>query len=408
MAEVGAAGDTATKAPRSLRPKDRKERILDAAGELFAERGFGAVPIGDIAAQVGITGPAIYRHYRTKEALLESLLERTVNGFADVVAAAGDVELEALVAGVVAHVLDHPAQAAAYMSERSRFSPPGPPRLVDAERRFRKEWKRALQRHYQHLDPQRVAIRQQAVLAGMAAAARDQLGVPRPRLDELLTRSTVAILRTPRAQARRTGDDAADGRGWEPPLGRRDKILGAALALFRLKGVAGVGMDEIGAAAGISGPTVYHYYPSKADLVLDACHRASERLSVGTDDALRRAWDPMDAVVAMVRSYVNLASHDLDLVIVAGNESAPFLVAEERRIQRRRQEVRDKWAATLCAARPELRLAEAELLVRALFPTLNGAMTACDARSDLFAEVERLGVSYLLGDESFDATGVRR
>ena len=40
-----------------------KTRILDAAEDLFANKGYGATSIVDIAAAVGIRGPAIYKHY---------------------------------------------------------------------------------------------------------------------------------------------------------------------------------------------------------------------------------------------------------------------------------------------------------------------------------------------------------
>jgi len=383
------------------RPRNRKEQILASAAELFAERGYAAVGVDTIAAQVGVTGPAIYRHYRTKEDLLATLLERTVTGFTDVVARARQGDLDHLIGCVVAHVLDHPAEAASYMRERSQFERPGPPRLVEAEGRFRREWQRALEVDFARLDPSRIAMRQQAVLAGLAAAARDGQDVPRPRLDELLTRSTVAVLLTPPTAA--LASDVAGGRRrWEPPSGRREEILSAALALFRRKGVSGVGMDEIGAAAGISGPTVYHYYRNKAELVLDAYDRASERVSVGTDDALRNASSAREALEAMVRSYVDIATDNLDLIVVASREGSALPAPERSRLWRRRREVRDKWALALQAARPDLAPAEVRLLVRAVFPTLNGAVTASQQRSDLRSEVAMIGVSYLLCERSFD------
>ncbi len=65
-----------TSAPnrRSRRKSDRRLQLLAAAERLFAERGFLAVRLEDIGAAAGVSGPAIYRHFPNKEALLVELL----------------------------------------------------------------------------------------------------------------------------------------------------------------------------------------------------------------------------------------------------------------------------------------------------------------------------------------------
>jgi AcrR family transcriptional regulator len=52
----------------------RRTEILAAAAELFARRGFHGVSIGELGAAVGLTGPALYRHFRGKEAVLAEML----------------------------------------------------------------------------------------------------------------------------------------------------------------------------------------------------------------------------------------------------------------------------------------------------------------------------------------------
>jgi AcrR family transcriptional regulator len=52
----------------------RRQQILAAAAELFASRGFHGVSIDDLGAAVGISGPAIYRHFPSKEAMLADML----------------------------------------------------------------------------------------------------------------------------------------------------------------------------------------------------------------------------------------------------------------------------------------------------------------------------------------------
>ncbi|MEU7852347.1 helix-turn-helix domain-containing protein [Nonomuraea sp. NPDC049141] len=52
----------------------RRLEILGAAANLFAARGFHGVSIEDIGGAVGVSGPALYRHFSGKEALLAEML----------------------------------------------------------------------------------------------------------------------------------------------------------------------------------------------------------------------------------------------------------------------------------------------------------------------------------------------
>lgn len=54
--------------------RGRREQILTVAAQLFARHGFHGVSIADLGAAVGISGPALYRHFPAKEALLTELL----------------------------------------------------------------------------------------------------------------------------------------------------------------------------------------------------------------------------------------------------------------------------------------------------------------------------------------------
>ena len=57
------------------------DRILDAAEDLFAEKGYSATSLGDVADRVGIRSPSLYNHFRTKEALYQAVLERLLEDF---------------------------------------------------------------------------------------------------------------------------------------------------------------------------------------------------------------------------------------------------------------------------------------------------------------------------------------
>jgi AcrR family transcriptional regulator len=57
------------------------DRILDAAEDLFAEKGYSATSLGDVADRVGIRSPSLYNHFRNKEALYRAVLERLLTDF---------------------------------------------------------------------------------------------------------------------------------------------------------------------------------------------------------------------------------------------------------------------------------------------------------------------------------------
>ncbi|OZD84431.1 TetR family transcriptional regulator [Rhodococcus sp. 05-2256-B2] len=59
---------------REQRKAQRRQQLLDAAASLFAERGFASVRLEDLGAAVGISGPAVYRHFPNKEAVLVELM----------------------------------------------------------------------------------------------------------------------------------------------------------------------------------------------------------------------------------------------------------------------------------------------------------------------------------------------
>lgn len=87
---------------------DRRRQLLDAGARLIADRGFLGVRLDDLGAAVGISGPAVYRHFPSKEALLTELLlgisQRLLDGGKRVVA--DTASPEAALAGLVDFHLD--------------------------------------------------------------------------------------------------------------------------------------------------------------------------------------------------------------------------------------------------------------------------------------------------------------
>ncbi len=74
-AQTETAADTASAKPTA-------ERILDAAEDLFAKKGYEATSLGDVADGVGIRSPSLYNHFKNKEALYSAVLDRLLDLFA--------------------------------------------------------------------------------------------------------------------------------------------------------------------------------------------------------------------------------------------------------------------------------------------------------------------------------------
>ncbi|MFF3222267.1 TetR/AcrR family transcriptional regulator [Nocardia suismassiliense] len=82
--------DPVTLTRREQLKAQRRQQLLDAGARLIADRGFLGMRLDDLGAAVGISGPAVYRHFPNKEALLVELLvgvsQRLLDGGKAVVA----------------------------------------------------------------------------------------------------------------------------------------------------------------------------------------------------------------------------------------------------------------------------------------------------------------------------------
>ncbi len=92
-------------APRRPAAGNTRDRILSAALEMFAARGFDATTVRAIADHCGLTDPALYYYFPTKRAILDALLQRSNEAMATRLRSAGDRALSNL-ERIVATTLD--------------------------------------------------------------------------------------------------------------------------------------------------------------------------------------------------------------------------------------------------------------------------------------------------------------
>ena len=60
-----------------IKEKNTKEKILEEALKLFAQSGYMGTSMNDIASKLGVTKAALYKHYRSKQEILDSIIEKT-------------------------------------------------------------------------------------------------------------------------------------------------------------------------------------------------------------------------------------------------------------------------------------------------------------------------------------------
>lgn len=125
---------------------ERRERILAAAAELIADRGYHAVSMADIGISAGVVGPAIYRHFDSKAGLLAALFEQVIDTLlrrasAIVEQSRDDREaLTALVADHVALVMEKRELAIVYYREVHNLPDHRRSRLRRKQRLYVEEW----------------------------------------------------------------------------------------------------------------------------------------------------------------------------------------------------------------------------------------------------------------------------
>ncbi|HEY2241977.1 MAG TPA: helix-turn-helix domain-containing protein [Streptosporangiaceae bacterium] len=124
----------------------RREQILAVAAELFARHGFHGVSMDDLGRAVGISGPGLYRHFPSKDAMLTDMLvgisERLVSeGRRRTAEAAGPVaQLRALIGWHTEFALSEPALITVQERNLANLAQPDRDRVRRLQRRYVEIW----------------------------------------------------------------------------------------------------------------------------------------------------------------------------------------------------------------------------------------------------------------------------
>lgn len=147
-------------------------------------------------------------------------------------------------------------------------------------------------------------------------------------------------------------------------------ILDAAKDLFYVRGFTAVGVNDLGAAVGVSGPAIYRHFSSKAEILTTLFDEAMDRLLELAGPPLD---DPRENLLALARTHAEFALRDRALVSVYMREERSLSDAERTRLRRRQRAFVDRWVRALERCAPGRSPDEIEASAHALIGMLLSA-----------------------------------
>ncbi|MFF1923913.1 TetR/AcrR family transcriptional regulator [Streptomyces sp. NPDC058221] len=366
MAPASRSARSATPADRAVatRPRNRRQLILEAAGRVFSERGYHTASMEEVAAGVGITAAALYRHFPNKYALFAECADVMVDGL---VTAVDEVPPGAALPDVLTEItritVAHRASGGVYRWEARYLSSGDRRRLAVKFGRLVGRVDAAVQREHPLADERLRAV---AALGAIASITMHHTSIAQRRAEELLLASAMGVV---------ASDPAAGPASARPvelpaqpvPRTRRAEILAASVPLFARDGFASVTNGQIAEAVGLAPSALYRHYPGKIDILAAACLQAAALLAQGVEHGLREVDGPHDAIVALAATYVAYSFEHTELNSVAEAELAGLPAGLRRPLVLAQREHIAVWEHQLRLARPELDPRQARVLVHAGF-----------------------------------------
>ncbi|MBX3093883.1 MAG: TetR family transcriptional regulator [Cryobacterium sp.] len=184
---------------RSQAKVQRREALLLAAARLFAERGYSGVSIEELGAAAGVSGPAVYKHFPSKQAVLGALLldasEGLFDGGENVVATEHGIDaLGSLVRFHTSFALDNPDVIRVQDRDLDQLADPDRHTVRTLQRRYVELWVEVLAELKPDADPAVLRTRAHAVFGLLNSTPHSGLGLSSTVLREELERIALAAL----------------------------------------------------------------------------------------------------------------------------------------------------------------------------------------------------------------------
>lgn len=374
---------------RRTRPKDRADRIIQVATRLFCERGYNAVSLDDIAQVVGITAPAVYRHFESKEFLLAAVVERLVDRYrttwSEVMARGGTAHerLEALSRALIGPQVDERHFWPLALAELRHL----PKESIRSIRRNADKGRQLWIDLVLEMHPA-LSLKEAELMVDVGGGVSSSLLFYQPQLSkrrllDILTRMHVASYsHDPMA---RVGRFASEGPRPAPagplpgaPLrtSARERILAQAIPMFRRHGFSGIGIDDVAKAAGFTGPAVYNHFRNKEAILFAALARMNEQLAVSVGRSLAGTQSASVALERLIESYLDLAIEEPDLLGLYWSQKHALSDEQAEGIARGERSYIDDWIGVLRHDRRDLSETEARTVVYAALGLMNGLWQA--------------------------------
>ena len=137
------------------------------------------------------------------------------------------------------------------------------------------------------------------------------------------------------------------------------------------KGFQAVRIEDIGAAAGVSGPAVYRHFPNKEALLVEILVGISTRLLAGARAVVAEAESPAAALSGLVEFHLDFALGESNLIRIQDRDLAHLPASAQRQVRRAQRSYVEIWVEVLREVHPETAETDARLMAHAVFGLLN-------------------------------------
>jgi AcrR family transcriptional regulator len=152
---------------------------------------------------------------------------------------------------------------------------------------------------------------------------------------------------------------------------RRSQLISAAERLVAERGFLAVRLEDIGAAAGVSGPAIYRHFPNKEALLVELLVGISTRLLAGATDVVGRASTPAAALDGLIDFHLDFAFGESDLIRIQDRDLDHLPAPARRQVRKAQRQYVEIWVDVLRQLDDALNEADARLMAHATFGLLN-------------------------------------
>ncbi len=152
---------------------------------------------------------------------------------------------------------------------------------------------------------------------------------------------------------------------------RRAALLDAAAQLFADRGYNGVSIEDLGAAAGVSGPAVYRHFPGKPAVLAALLTGVSEDLLEGGRAVAEDASSPEEALRGLIRFQVDFALDNANVIRVQDRDLGSLPHDDERTVRSLQRAYVQVWVDELARHVPETERSLLRRKVHAVFGLIN-------------------------------------